>query len=78
MKAARLGPTVWVVRHGDRFSVTEEGTGIYLVPPVGQREAIRIAREVARANRSELIVQGRSGRIQFRDSHGADSVQARG
>jgi hypothetical protein len=74
----RLGPNVWVVRLGARFSVTEEKSGIYLVPPVGQRAAIEIARRVARANRSELIVQGRSGRIRFRDSHGADSPSAKG
>jgi hypothetical protein len=74
----RLGPNVWVVRHGARFSVTEEGSGIHLVPPVTQRAAIGIARDVARANRSELIVQGRSGRIRFRDSHGADSPEATG
>jgi hypothetical protein len=48
------------------------------LPPVRQRLAISIARLVARANRSELIVQGRHGRIRFRDGHGADSPRARG
>jgi hypothetical protein len=76
--SAKIGPNVWVVRYGTRFSVTEEGTGVYLVPPIAQRVAIIIARWVARANRSELIVQGRSGRIRFRDSHGADSPRAEG
>jgi hypothetical protein len=74
----RLGPNVWVVRHGRRFSIKEERVAAYLVPPVTQRLAITIARLVARANRSELIVQGRSARIRFRDSHGADSRRARG
>jgi hypothetical protein len=55
-----LGPNVWVVRHGPRYSIKEERVAAYLVPPVYQRIAITIARLVARANRSELIVQGRS------------------
>ena len=74
----RLGPNVWVVRHGERYSVKEEGVDAYLVPPIHQRLAIRIARLVARANRSELIVQGRTTRIRFRDSHGADTRRVRG
>lgn len=72
------GPNVWVVRRGDQFSIKEEGSGAYLVPPIPQRTAITIARLVARANRSELIVQGSSGRIRMRDSHGADPFPPRG
>lgn len=77
-KPARHGPNVWVVRRGDRFSVKEEGTRAYLIPPVRQRVAIVVARAVARANRSELIIQGRSGRIRRRDSHGFDPFPPRG
>ena len=62
----RLGPNVWVVRRGAHYSIVEERTGTYLVPPVAQRTAVRIARLVARANHSTLIVQRRSGRIRFR------------
>ncbi len=66
----RFGPNVWVVRFGRRFSVTEEGTRIHLVPPIPQRAAIVLARALARANRGDLIVQGRHGRIRFRYSEG--------
>jgi len=59
------------------FSVKEEGRGT-LVPPVSQRTAVRIARLIAQANKSELIVQSRSGRIRLRDSHGADPFPPRG
>jgi hypothetical protein len=62
----RGGPNVWVVRFGPRFSVTEEGTRIHLVPPIPQRAAIVLARAIARANRSGLLVQSRKGRIRFR------------
>jgi hypothetical protein len=76
-QSAPLGPNVWVVRLDDGFSVKEEH-GEPLVPPVSQRTAIKIARLIAQANRSELIVQGRDGRIRARDSHGADPFPPRG
>ncbi len=72
------GPNVWVVRSGAGFSITEEGTRVHLVPPVKQRCAIAIARCIAVANRSGLIVQSRSTRIRFRDSHGSDTFPAKG
>jgi hypothetical protein len=78
VSAARHGPNVWVVRHGPRYSVKEEGVAAYLVPPVTQRLAICVARWIARANRSELIVQSRTGRIRARDSHGYDRFPPRG
>lgn len=37
-----------------------------------QREAIDRARDVARNQKSELLVHGRDGRIRERDSHGND------
>jgi hypothetical protein len=76
-KPIPLGPNVWVVRLDGQFSVKEE-RGPHLVPPVPQRTAIKIARLIARANKSELIVQARSGKIRLRDSHGADPFPPRG
>ncbi len=61
----RLGPTVWVVRHAPRFSIIEAGAARHLVPPIPQYRAVRIARRIAEANQSMLIVQGRHGRIRF-------------
>jgi hypothetical protein len=69
---------VWVVRHGPRYSVKEERVSSYILPPLCQPLAIRIARLVARVNRSELIVQGRTARIRFRDSHRPGSRRPRG
>jgi hypothetical protein len=74
----RHGPNVWVVHRGGQFSVTEEGSGEYLIPPVRQRVAIAIARQIARVNRSELIVQGDKGRIRMRDSQGSDPFPPKG
>jgi hypothetical protein len=72
------GPNVWVIRYEAEYSVKEEGTHRCLVPPVSQREAIAIGRRIAQANRSELIIQGREGRIVSRDSHGHDPRRSRG
>jgi hypothetical protein len=74
----KSGPNVWVVRHGGAYSIKEEGVASYVLPPVTQRQAMAIARLIARANRSELIIQGRHGRIVRRDSHGSDPFPPRG
>lgn len=76
--AAEQGPNVWVVRHRGRYSIMLERSPQYLIPPSTQRLATAIARQLARANRSELIVQGDTGRIRIRDSHGADPFSSRG
>ncbi|MEP6619417.1 MAG: DUF2188 domain-containing protein [bacterium] len=75
---APLGPNVWVVRHGRRYSIMLERCPRYLIPPSTQRLATSIARHLARANRSELVVQGSGGRIRIKDSHGADPHPPRG
>lgn len=75
---SKHGPNVWVVRSGARFSIKEEGASRPLVLPCSQRIAIRIARLIATANRSELFIQGRNGRIRARDSHGFDAFPPRG
>lgn len=72
------GPNVWVVACGKRYSVKEEGRPGLITPPITQKSAIAIARLCAQINRSELIVQGRRGRIRFRDSHGSDPFPPRG
>ncbi|MDB4913055.1 MAG: hypothetical protein JWM95_699 [Gemmatimonadetes bacterium] len=74
----KKGPNVWVVRSGSRFSVKEERLAVSLVPPVTQRLAIVIARLLACANGSELVVQSRRGNIRVKDSHGADRFPPRG
>jgi len=74
----RLGPNVWVIHYRGRFSVKEEGSPGYLAPPMPQHIAIAIGRLIARANRSELIIQDENGRIRARDSHGADSYPPKG
>ena len=76
--AGKRGPNIWVVRHNGRFSIKEERGGRYLIPAVSQRIAITVARLIARVYGSELIVQGVTGRIRARDSHGSDPNPPKG
>jgi hypothetical protein len=75
---ARKGPNVWVVREGTRWVIKEEGRRRPLISPASQRIAIRFARLLARANRAELIIQDKHGKIRDRDSHGFDSPYKKG
>ncbi len=72
------GPNIWVVPHRGMFSIKQERSVHFLIPPSSQELAITIARQLARANGSELIVQGEGGRIRLRDSHGSDPFPPRG
>ena len=74
----RLGPNIWVVRDQGGFTVRQEGRDCRLTPPIPQRDAVDIGRRIARANKSELLVQDRHGRIRFRDSHGCDPFPPKG
>ena len=72
------GPNVWVVCKGDLFTVKEEGHRAPLIAPTSQDQAIIIGRRRARWNKSELIIQGRNGKIRAKDSHGFDDFPPRG
>ena len=74
------GPNIWVVRRGTGFVVKFAMGRRSLPSSVGasQRAAVAYARSLSRAYGSELVVQGRDGRIQLRDSHGNDPSRSKG
>jgi hypothetical protein len=39
-----------------------------------KKEAVEVAREIARNNHSELVIHGKDGKIQDKDSYGNDPV----
>ncbi len=43
-----------------------------------QREAVEVARQFARNQRTELVVHGKDGRIRARDSYGRDPYPPKG
>lgn len=43
-----------------------------------KQDAVDRAREISQNQKSELVVHGQDGRIQYRDSHGNDPFPPRG
>jgi hypothetical protein len=72
------GPNQHVVPHPNGWAVQSEGGERPTAVKPTQREAIDVAREIARNQRSELIIHGEDGRIRERDSHGHDSRLRKG
>jgi hypothetical protein len=66
-----------VVPNKGRWSVKTAGNNLYTVITRTKKEAIDIARLIAKSQRSELVIHGRNGRIQDRDSYGRDAREWR-
>jgi uncharacterized protein YdaT len=67
-----------VVPNGHKWSVRRAGssraTGTYST----QQEAIRVAKDLAKSQRTELYVHGKDGRIRERNSYGTDPHPPKG
>lgn len=61
-----------VVPLGNAWAVKKEGSVRFTVITDTKKEAVDVAREIARNNHSELVIHGRDGRIQDKDSYGND------
>ncbi len=68
--------SVHVVPNGDEWTVEESGRRIASYPT--QLDAERAAREEAIRARAELVVHGRDGRIERKDSFGHDPANVKG
>ena len=73
-----MGKNQHVLPHGYDWQVKGEGNSKATVVTDTQKEAISIAREIARNQNSELIIHGADGRIREKDSHGNDPYPPRG
>ena len=67
-----MGKNQWVSPRNGRWAVHGEGNSRDTAIFSTQREAIARAREIAINQKSELIIQGRNGRIRSKDSYGND------
>ncbi len=67
-----VGKNQHVVPHGDKWAVRGEGNQRVTSVQDTQREAIKVARDIARNQGSELFIHGEDGRIRALDSHGKD------
>ena len=61
-----------VVPHGDRWAVRREGNKKVTQTTRTQKEAINIARQIARDQGSEVVIHRPDGTIRDRDSYGRD------
>jgi uncharacterized protein YdaT len=66
-----------VVPRGNEWAVKGEGNGKATVIVDTQAEAIRIAREIAINQKSELVIHRPDGRIRDKDSYGNDPFPPR-
>ena len=62
-----------VVPLGNGWAVKKEGSSRFTVITDNQRDAIRVAKEIAKSHRSELIVHGKDGKIREKNSYEEDS-----
>lgn len=65
-------------RSSGGWQVKGEGNQRATVITDTQREAIEVARSIARNQHSELFIHGRNGRIRERDTYGNDPFPPRG
>jgi hypothetical protein len=59
-----------VVPLGNGWAVKEEGNTRFTIITEVKKDAVEVAREIARNNHSELVIHGKDGRIQDKDSYG--------
>jgi alkanesulfonate monooxygenase SsuD/methylene tetrahydromethanopterin reductase-like flavin-dependent oxidoreductase (luciferase family) len=73
-----MGKNQWVVRHGDGWAQRGEGNDRVTRTFDRQEDAISAARDTAKRERSELIIQGEDGQIRARNSFGNDPHPPKG
>ncbi len=61
-----------VIPLGNGWAVKGEGSKKFTVITETQKDAITVAREIAKNNKSELVIYGRDGKIRDKDSYGND------
>jgi uncharacterized protein YdaT len=61
-----------VVPLGNGWAVKGEGSSKFTVITETQKDAITVAREIAKSNKSELVIHGKDGKIRDKDSYSND------
>ncbi len=73
-----MGKNQHVVPSGDKWGVRGEGNSRLTSTFDTQKEAIQVAREIARNQHSELFIHGSDDKIRERNSYGNDPFPPRG
>lgn len=71
-------PDQHVVPNGDDWAVKGAGNSKATKITSTKQEAINAARTIAKNQGSELIIHGKDGKIQSKDSHGRDPYPPKG
>lgn len=67
-----------VVPHGDDWAVKGAGNSKATKVVNTQAEAIQLAREIAKNQRSEMFIHGQNGQIRERNTYGDDPFPPKG
>lgn len=67
-----------VVPHQDKWAVRGAGAGRATEIFDRKSDAVSRAREIAQNQHSELVIHGKDGQIQSKDSHGHDPFPPKG
>lgn len=74
-----MGKNQHVTKHpSGGWQVKGDGNHKATVRTATQQQAIEIARDIARHQKSELVIHGENGRIRAKDSFGGDPFPPRG
>lgn len=69
-----MGKNQWVTKRSNGWAVTGEGNSRATAITKTQKEATKIAQRIAKNQGSEVIIQGRDGKIRSKDSYGNDPL----
>lgn len=72
------GKNQHVTKHPDGWQVKGAGNAKATKVTPTQKEAINIARDIAKNQASELIIHGKNGQIRQKDSQGNDPSNIKG
>jgi uncharacterized protein YdaT len=67
-----MGKNQHVVPNKDKWSVKGEGNEKYTATTDTQKQAIEIAKEIAKNQKTEVVIHGTDGKIRDKDSYGSD------
>jgi hypothetical protein len=74
----KKGKNQHVVKHADGWAVKGANNEKATKVTQTQKEAISVARDIAKNQGSELLIHGRNGQIRAKDSHGNDPSNIKG
>lgn len=73
-----MGKNQHVVPHNDKWAVKGEGNSKATKVTPTQKEAINVAKGIAKNNNSELVIHRPDGRIREKNSYGSDPFPPEG